>query len=764
VKAPPAASGDAPTVPATLEEAHDVFSPVKVQTMGGPTHWTTATNTWNGGDVPEAGDRFAISHAMTISGTLTADCGVVLSGGTLTVADGGEVVVDTLQVVEGGTLVLQPGATLTLGGGAMDATNDPDQYWGGLLVHGRIEAQGTVKTGFVRLGATPAATDTTLTFAGAVTGWQAGDTVVVPDSRQRRGDETPGALGGSYVSETETRTLSAVAGDNLSATVTALTYAHPAAVDSSSVTRYRPHVMNLTRDTVIRSAAPDGVRAHTLYTHNATGFIKGVEFRRCGRTTWQPLDAATNHIGRYPCHVHHLANDDEALFDGEPDGADVTLGNRFLVEDCSMHDAGGSATAQIKWGVTIHASHWCKVNRNVIYNHGGAGLMAESGTERGNLFKGNFVIGTIGNGGRPDERGSVDIGYEGTGGWDRNWLNRWEDNVVADTIYGAQFWMSQATATVVPTAPASGVTEVVDMTNTQAAGFDRWEVYGGRMMVGILPWSLGTQGVNPHEDAATSTFNDLVVWHTAQKGFYNYEVNKLIVDGFIWIGQRSCIQLNARPYAFFSGDYVFVDSEIRNFEIHNAYIGIEPANQSGGGTQIFRDGFIDAVRCVHMNVIYRYGQQPGPGLERQTELHNVEFHDPELTPNDLGDHYGVHMDGSRHADAMWFTQVDELRVYDWNGEVGEDFQVFYDEQHADAVVPTRILNGDGTILVYGTPVAGLTNEETWETYEPDLTYGAAPVTKGDAPNPATPGMAFAGAVMPGDAIAKTGVKGKVKAI
>ncbi len=324
--------------------------------------------------------------------------------------------------------------------------------------------------------------------------------------------------------------------------------------------------------------------------------------------------------------------------------------------------------------------------------------------------------------------------------------------------------MSGNTSSVVPTAPASGLTETVNVTNIPSAGFDGWEVYGGRMMSGILPWVLSTNGVTPYPDAQASTFNDLVIWHTCQKGFYNYEMNKVTIDGFVWIGQKAVIQLNTRPYAFFSGDYVFADCTIRNFEIHNAFVGIEPANQSGGGTQTFEDGFIDAVRCFQLNPIYRYGGQPGPGLERQTVVTNVVFHDPGLTANDLGDHYEVYMQGGRTQDAMWFTQIDELRVYDWGGVPGDDFQVFYDEQAAAAVVPTRELNGDSTVHVYGTPVAGLTNAQTWATYEPDLTLNAAPVTKSDAPNAATPGMAVAGSVMPGDATTRANVQGKVKAI
>ncbi len=755
-----------PTVPATAEEAHGVFSPVAVNKLGGPTNWTSGTNQWNANDTPMAGDLFAVSHSMTISGTLTAKAGVVLSGGTLVVASGGELVVETLQVMEGGTITLQPGGTLTLGGGVADLVNDPDQYWQGLMNHGTLDFQGTLKTSFVRLGVTPAAGDSTLTFASAVTGWLPGDTVVLPDSRHLRGDQAPNAQGSGYVTHNEEMTVATVAGNGLSCTLTApLAYDHPAAVDSTSTVRFRPHVMNITRDAVVRSAAPTGVRGHFLCTGAARVNIQYVEFRRMGRTTWAPLDVGTNHIGRYACHMHHLHNDDPALFNGV--GSLTVYGSRFLVEGCAVHDAGGSATSQFKWGITVHASHYGHIKGNVVYNHGGAGIMQEAGTEIGDLFEGNFVLKSIGNGGRPDERGQgSDVGYEGTGAWARNWTCRWLNNVVADTIYGVQFWVTGAFGITVPTGPATGATQVVNMMNVPVAQFDGWEIYGGRMLAGCLPWGIGTNGPTPYADAADSTFNDLTIWHVIQKFFYNYECNKLTIDGFICIGSKAVIQLNSRNIGFYAGDYAFINSGFRNFEFHNLFAGFHSSNQSGNppGVQTFEDGYVDAVWCFLLDPIYRYGSQPGPGLERQTILRNVVFHDPGLVPNDLGDHYDVYMDIRRTQGAVWLTQIDELRIYDYNGVPGDDFQVFYDDQASAYVMPDRELNSDGTIQFYGSPVHEATNAYLWAHYLPDLTYNAAPVLKSDAPNSATPGMATHGSLIPVDAIAKTGVFGKVKAI
>src|SRR5262249_36312629 len=52
-------------------------------------------------------------------------------------------------------------------------------------------------------------------------------------------------------------------------------------------------------------------------------------------------------------------------------------------------------------------------------------------------------------------------------------------------------------------------------------------------------------------------------------------------------------------------------------------------------------------------------------------------------------------------------QTDRVYVYDFNGVVGDDFQVFYWQQAPDFVVPQS--NGD----TVGSPVPGLTNLENW---------------------------------------------------
>ena len=52
--------------------------------------------------------------------------------------------------------------------------------------------------------------------------------------------------------------------------------------------RFLPHVGNLGRSIVVRSANPAGVRGHTIFIHRATVNLRYVLFKDLGRTTIAP--------------------------------------------------------------------------------------------------------------------------------------------------------------------------------------------------------------------------------------------------------------------------------------------------------------------------------------------------------------------------------------------------------------------------------------------------------------------------------------------
>ena len=178
-----------------------------------------------------------------------------------------------------------------------------------------VNLEGAAKTPYVTLATEPHAGDTTVTLASPVTGWEAGDRLVFPDTRQLNVDQ----WGADSSPQWESATIASVSANGLVVTLThALQFDHLGARDPSGVLRYLPQIMDMTRNVSLSSANPNGTRGHTMFTGMANVDIRYVGFYNLGRTTNAPLDnttfnangnvthIGTNQIGRYPLHIHHL--------------------------------------------------------------------------------------------------------------------------------------------------------------------------------------------------------------------------------------------------------------------------------------------------------------------------------------------------------------------------------------------------------------------------------------------------------------------------
>ena len=254
---------------------------------------------------------------------------------------------------------------------------------------GSVTLVGAARTPtFVRLAVEPRAGDTTLTLVEATSGWRVGDRLVVPDTRQLQWNETRA----NYQSQTEELTLQGVSASGLVLTLASpLRFHHFGGRDQAGHVEFFPHVANLTRNVIIRSANPNGTRGHTFFTQKAAVDIRYVLFRDLGRTTTLRLNntttsggqvthVGTNQIGRYPWHMHHVFGPTPALANGYQF---TFLGNAV---------DGGSVTHNFKWGITVHDSHYGLVQENVVYNVSGAGVTFEDGSESYNILERNFVV------------------------------------------------------------------------------------------------------------------------------------------------------------------------------------------------------------------------------------------------------------------------------------------------------------------------------------------------------------------------------------
>jgi hypothetical protein len=422
----------------------------------------------------------------------------------------------------------------------------------------------------------PRAGHTTLSFIASVSGWRAGDRVFLPDTRQVPADHW---FNPSYALQIEERIVQAVSPDGRTLTLASpLAFDHRGARDAdgtptmvSGDIQLLPHVGNLTRNVVLRSENPGGTRAHTLYTHRSTVSIHFAQFQDLGRTRAIPLDQATNHIGRYPLHLHHLI--------GPVNPANT--GYQFQV-------VGNAITDSLKWPVAVHGSHFGLIKQNVVYGGPqltGAGIAIEDGTETENLFEENLVANIRGSI-NPRESGPSTANGTTPGSaaecfWANGFNNRFVGNVASSCRNPVQQIVSgPGWKFIIPAAPYTARNprfRGADMTNTAETvavtpqhqpirEFRGNEVYG-LAADGLTAWQLGTDGygIMP-ATMGQSVIKDFRVWHTYEGAIYNYPSHRMTVDGLVYPVDAAATLY--WPAAFQCGDYRNVDVTIRNGSVH----------------------------------------------------------------------------------------------------------------------------------------------------------------------------------------------------
>ena len=99
-----------------------------------------------------------------------------------------------------------------------------------------------------------------------------------------------------------------------------------------------------------------------------------------------------------------------------------------------------------------------------------------------------------------------------------------------------------------------------------------------------------------------------------------------------------------------------------------------------------------------------------------------------LPSEPLGPQYAIVRTLVSDGDTKNLIQNDSVFVYDYNGVAGDDFKVYFAEQMPSAILQQTIYWPDGTVHVLGSPVAGLTNQQAWDTYGIALGGELAPIT------------------------------------
>ena len=389
-------------------------------------------DTWQGGKIPGTGDRVLIrsGHRVVYDTQSDQQIRAINIAGTLTFAPGKDTLLDVglIKIQEGEEFSeigfdceahlkpielgkerpalevgtphhpIQSTHTATIRLRFHDGM-EPQSCPAIICCGGRMDFHGTpMSRTWVKLGANVKKGDTAITVSEAVTGWYPGDHIIIagtsdPDERNEF--------------QTEDRTIREIH-------AAALTLDKPLAFDHLGAGEYRGEIANLTRNVVVESADPEGVRGHTMYHRNSSGAISYAEFRNLGKK---------GILGRYSLH-YHLAGD--------------TMRGSY-VRGASIHDS------QNRW-LTIHGTNYLVVQDCVGCRSIGHGFFFEDGTEVYNVLDRNLAVQAARGKSLPKQVLPFDAN-EGAGYWWANSLNTFTRNVSCENArYGYRYEATPSSA------------------------------------------------------------------------------------------------------------------------------------------------------------------------------------------------------------------------------------------------------------------------------------------------------------------------------
>lgn len=259
---------------------------------------------------------------------------------------------------------------------------------------GRMDFHGApMSRTWVRLGADVMTRNNTvreITLAEPVTGWRVGDQIIV----------TTSGMANDKKGGTEEATIKSIDG-------TKITLQQPLTQSHSGSGDYRSEVANLSRNVIVESANPDGVRGHTMYHRKSSGSIRYAEFRHLGKE---------GVLGRYSIH-YHLCGD--------------TMRGSSVV-GASIHHSKN------RW-ITIHGTSYLVVRDCVGYKSVGHGYFLEDGTEVYNVLDRNLACQAVAGKPLPNQMLPFDKN-DGAGFWWANSHNTFTRNVAVECgRYGFRF-------------------------------------------------------------------------------------------------------------------------------------------------------------------------------------------------------------------------------------------------------------------------------------------------------------------------------------
>ncbi|SER29736.1 G8 domain-containing protein [Nitrosomonas sp. Nm51] len=714
-------------------------------------NWFDAA-TWQQNRVPGADDVVLIErgHAVHYNGINNAPLAVLGVKGTLTfnTTINTRIKVGTILVYRKGRLDIgtlsspvapNAKAELIIAGRPL-ATSQPDpvtgvydpvQYGTGLIALGEVNMHGDeIPETWLRVSQEPLLGQNTIILESSPLGWSVGDKLILPDTRQlpivwHHWSEplVPAEL---HLEEVE---IAGINGNTITLTQP-LQYNHLGGRDSSGTIVGLPHVGNLTRNIVIHSENPEGVRGHVMFTERAKVDVRYVAFVDMGRTTADALDntviedgvvthIGVNQAGRYSVHMHHLMG---------PVNPDNT-GYQYVF-------VGNAIDKGKKWGIAVHNTHFGVVDNNVIYDVQGASLMAEEGNERENEFTNNFAIkagtpftslhepryGGVTGAGRPLK--FSDYGYEGSAFWYTGNDNIDTGNVAANAAFAGIMYNARPRGfannqPLVPNVRGADINDLSLWTDYKQA----WapsvrlsknnEVYASA--VGLWVSFAGIVG----------KISDYTMWNIRQNGLYSqrnvsaeYENITIVSDPNI--SNQNWRSTYSRGIDLSAPRYQAGHNIIHNFRVEGFNLGLDlPTFQQPDDPQLgVLPPHITVIENGYLKNFVNVRENSPIGSTKNTLLRDIEFlfsagpankHLSENPANIVAVFGGSFSISAR-------TRESHLYIQNYNKQPGDDFEFYFYEQAPDYVMDDVMEDGKFANPNDNCPTVGLTNQQCWDQH------------------------------------------------
>jgi hypothetical protein len=317
---------------------------------------------------------------------------------------------------------------------------------------------------WVKLGAAAPKGDTTLSLTEAVSGWRKGDRLLLTATTRQIKTQKTFRESTRDSTQTEERFIAGIDG-------TSLTLDKPLSFDHQADGAYRGDVANLSRNVIVESADPAGVRGHTMYHKYSAGSISHAEFRHLGKE---------GVLGRYSLHYHLCGN---------------TMRGSSVI-GASIWDSDN------RW-LTIHGTNYLVVRDCVGYQSKGHGFFLEDGTEVYNVLDRCLAVQAYIAKPLPKQVLPFDKN-DGSGFWWANCLNTFTRNVACECDEYGYFFQAMPTrdfSLELPILQPDGSRKKVDVRTLPFVRFEDNESHCQRRhgfnLGGGVPFGDGVGGVGP---------------------------------------------------------------------------------------------------------------------------------------------------------------------------------------------------------------------------------------------------------------------------